>query len=69
MELECWLQCPKCKKQSKFNLKDIVAGVQAKCRLCQTPMEVSQDALAETRKSLETMFKGEGAKGPSEERS
>ncbi len=63
MDLEpvCWLQCPKCKKQSKFKLRDIVRGVQAKCRLCQTPIEVRQEGLAETRQNLKSML-GELAK-------
>ncbi len=56
MDLECWLQCPKCKKQSKFMLKDILAGKPAKCRLCQTPMEIDQNALEQTRKQLEGMI-------------
>ena len=62
----CWLQCPKCKKQSKFKLKDIVQGKQAKCRLCQAPMEVNQAGLAETRQNLRSMLKdmGEKGKGP-----
>ena len=58
MDLECWLQCPKCKKQSKFMLKDILAGKPAKCRLCQTPMEINYDALAQTRQALGEMIKG-----------
>ena len=64
MDLECWLQCPKCKKQSKFNLKDILAGKQAVCRLCQTPIVVNQDGIDETRQNLKSMFKGMGQKGP-----
>ncbi len=59
----CWLQCPKCKKQSKFKLKDIVQGKQAKCRLCQTPIEVNPDGLAETRQNLQSMLKDMGGKG------
>ena len=64
LELECWLQCPKCKKQSKFNLKDILAGKQAKCRLCQTPMEINQAGFSEIRQNLESMVKGQEKKGP-----
>ncbi len=57
LDLECWLQCPSCKKQSKFKLKDILSGKPAKCRLCQTPMEIDYAALAQTRQSLGDMLK------------
>lgn len=63
MDLELWLQCPKCKKQSKFNMKGILAGNQAKCRLCQTPIEVNQAGLAEARQNLGSMLKGQEKKG------
>ncbi|MDA8087729.1 MAG: hypothetical protein M0Z75_13620 [Nitrospiraceae bacterium] len=63
MDLECWLQCPKCKKQSKFMLKDILARKPAKCRLCQTPLEIDYAALDQTRDSLAAMAKNMKDKG------
>lgn len=61
MDLECWLQCPDCKKQSKFMLKDILAGKPARCRLCRTPIEIDPEGLAQTRRTLQEMS-GKGKK-------
>ena len=55
MDFECWLQCPKCKKQSKFLLKDILARKPVVCRLCQTAMEINYAALEQTQHGLKAL--------------
>ncbi|MDA8387973.1 MAG: hypothetical protein M0Z58_04810 [Nitrospiraceae bacterium] len=57
MDLECWLQCPKCKKQSRFLLKDILAKKPVVCRLCKTAMEINYPALEQTRHGLQALAK------------
>ena len=59
MDFECWLQCPKCKKQSKFLLKDIIARKPVVCRLCHTTMEINYSALEQTRHGLKALMKKE----------
>ena len=60
MELECWLQCPKCKKQSRFRLRDILDRKPCVCRLCHATMEINYSALEQTRQRFKGVTKDKG---------